>query len=271
MPSPYLQHLVTDPTFGYLFPHRLAIAAFGVANEYQLRKHLPQLTDGVHYTKIRGNDNIQRLFYSLSGLLALADLINSPQAQDFWKSLVEYTKSGGALVHLQPAALYTDSETALEPIAQSAELAIAEPPLVESAPFIQVTPDNPAYALAQYLSPEIQRIINNALTTAPTSPIATPTANTHNLTPQDTATLIFKAQEVLGDQIAKAQASQPKTTITVWQQCDGWLSNQDGIAISILYATVVLILGFSSYLLTGMAIGRDSYPTPQPQVQTLWK
>ncbi|MBD2094251.1 hypothetical protein H6F90_03700 [Trichocoleus sp. FACHB-591] len=82
-PNPCLQHLIADPTFGYLFPHRLTLAAFGVPNDYHLRKHYPRLVEGQHYLKIRGSDHVERLFYILVGLLMLADLVNTPQWQAF--------------------------------------------------------------------------------------------------------------------------------------------------------------------------------------------
>ncbi|MDX2245073.1 MAG: hypothetical protein NW224_30720 [Leptolyngbyaceae cyanobacterium bins.302] len=246
-----LQHLLLDPTYGYLYPHRHAVAAFGLPNDYQLSKHRPRLTEGQHWHKIRGVDHIDRVFYSLPGLELLTQLIATPQAQAFWQSLSQHTQPGGALVQIQPASLYTEPE----PLAAT----------TEPAPSVDTTPDNPAYALAQYLSPEIQQVVNNAL--AATTPAAQP------LTPQDTAALIFKAQEVVGDQIAKAQASQPRntTTITIWQQWDNWLTTQDSIAIAILYALLICLTGFGSYLLIAASLQQNSAPAYQPQAETVWK
>lgn len=244
-----LQHLLLDPTYGYLYPHRHAVAAFGLPNEYQLAKHRPRLTEGQHWHKIRGVDHVDRVFYSLPGLELLTQLIATPQAQAFWQLLSQQTQPGGALVQISPASLYTEPELIT---------ATAEP-----ASFVDMTSDTPAHALAQYLSPDIQRVIDNAL--AATSPAVQP------LTPQDTAALIFKAQEVLGDQIAKAQASQPRTTVTIWQQWDGWLSTQDSLALSIIYGLLILLTGFGSYFLIAASLQRSPSPAYQPQSETVWK
>lgn len=250
-----LQHLILDPTYGYLYPHRHAIAALGLPNEYQLSKHRSSLTKGLHWHKIPGADRIERIFYTLPGLELLCQIIATPQAQAFWQSLSHHTQPGGALVQVSPASLYSEPE----PISAEAE----------PVPLVEVASDTPAYALAQYLSPEIQRVVNSALTSA--SVHSTPPTP---MSPQDTAALIFKAQEVLGDQIAKAQASQPrtetKTTITIWQQWDGWLAGQDSVAISIVYGLLILLIGFGSYFLIGVSLQRNSAPTYQ-QSQTVWK
>lgn len=244
-----LQHLLLDPTYGYLYPHRRTVASFGLPNEYQLTKHRPRLVEGQHWHKIRGVDHVDRVFYSLPGLEMLTQLIATPQAQAFWQVLSQHTQPGGALVQISPASLYTEPELSTT--------------TVEPAPFVDVTPDTPAHALAQYLSPDIQRVVDNALAAA--SPTPQP------LTPQDTAALIFKAQEVVGEQIAKAQASQPRTTITIWQQWDGWLSTQDSVAVAIVYGLLILLTGFGSYFLIAASLPRNPSPAYQPQSQSVWK
>lgn len=253
-----LQHLLLDPTYGYLYPHRHAIAALGLPNEYQLSKHRSSLSKGLHWHKIPGADRIERIFYTLPGLELLCQIIATPQALAFWHSLSQHTQPGGALVQIQPAHLYFEPELTT---------ATVDPELV-----VDTAPENPAYALAQYLSPEIQRVVDSAL--AASVPTSTQ-SGTQSMTPQDTAALIFKAQEVLGDQIAKAQASQPrvenKITVNIWQQWDGWLAGQDSVAISIVYGLLILLIGFGSYFLIGVSLQRNSAPAYQPQSQTVWK
>ena len=103
--NPHLQNLFTHPQYGFLFPHQCASAAFGVPNEYHIYKHRPKLTEGLHYLKLRGDDHIDRLYYTLGGLLLLADLIGNPYALQFKESLVEFTR-GGAIVPAAPVDLY---------------------------------------------------------------------------------------------------------------------------------------------------------------------
>ena len=86
----YLQQLIPHPQMGYLFPHRAAVAAFQVPNEYQLNKHRPKLVENQHWFKIRGTDHIDRVFYSLAGLLLLSDLVATPQAQAFKQALIQH-------------------------------------------------------------------------------------------------------------------------------------------------------------------------------------
>lgn len=262
--NPYLQHLISDPNFGYLFPHRLALAAFGVPNDYHLRKHYPRLVDGQHYIKIRGSDHVERLFYTLVGLLALSDLVNTPQAQAFKQALIAHTQPGGAMVQVQPSPLYqsplqTTSALYGEPTppAESSELAPTDYPVTGSSPFAGNSPQaDPAYLVAQYLQPQIERAIERSVTArAPASPML-------YQTPQETAALIFEAQRVASEQaqqtaqtllkaqrlMAEQQSSEIRVNVSLWKRWDHWLSRQDTWAMSLIAAAIVALSGISAYL-----------------------
>lgn len=283
--NPYLPHLIADPNFGYLFPHRLALAAFGVPNDYHLRKHYPRLVDGQHYIKIRGSDHVERLFYTLVGLLTLSDLVTTPQAQAFKQALIAHTQPGGAMVQAQPASLYqAPSQTAAPlyrestPTALPSELAPPGYPVTSSSPFSgNTTPTDPAYLVAQYLQPQIERAIERSLAARlPAS--AETTTPVPSQTPQDTAALIFEAQRVASEQaqqtaqtlltaqrlIAEQQSSEIHVSVNLWKRWDDWLSQQDTWAMSLIAAAVVAIAGISTYFFVGSAVR----PSPAPNYST---
>lgn len=102
--SAFLQFLIPDRDYGYLFPHSRAVAAFGAVSEYHITKHRPHLTEGVHFIKSAGNgtDHVVRVFYTFSGLLLLADLVGSAQAVQLKQALLDHAQrqaqAPGALV-----------------------------------------------------------------------------------------------------------------------------------------------------------------------------
>lgn len=281
--NPYLHHLISDPNFGYLFPHRLALAAFGVPNDYHLRKHYPRLVDGQHYIKIRGSDHVDRLFYTLVGLLALSDLVNTPQAQAFKQALIAHTQPGGAMVQAHPASLYqSPSQTASSlcseppPTAAPSELAPTGYSVASSSPFGNSTQPDPAYLVAQYLQPQIERAIAARVLDSPGA-----TAPIPPQTPQDTAALIFEAQRVASEQaqqtaqtllnaqrlIAAQQPSEIHVSVNLWKRWDDWLSRQDTWAMSLIAAAVVALAGISAYFLVGAAVYQS--PAPNDSTQSL--
>jgi len=259
----YLQFLIPDRTFGYLYPHRYAIAAFGCPNEYQLTKHRSKLTENQHWLKLRGSDHIDRVFYSLAGLLVLADLVATPQAQDFKQALVEHCQ-GGAIIKSPPQAIHQPptSTTALyaDPVPTPTAF---EPELPSYAP---LTPADPAYTLAQYLQPEISRVIEQSMTSQ------------HSLSPQDTAALIFEAQRVASEQIFKAQKivtdQQPPeihVTLNVWERWDSWLATQDAFAFSLVAAGLIALPGLGSWLLVATAVRNSPAPSSNYSTQSDWR
>jgi len=282
MSNPFLQHLISEPTFGHLFPHRLAIAAFGVANEYQLNKHRPRLVEGQHYVKIRGADHVERLFYTLIGLLELADLVGTPQAQQFKQALVQHTQPGGALVPSQPSHPYHS------PSVFPAHL-YAEPiPGFSSAPEplptypITVQPNDPAYLVAQYLQPQIERAIERSVAAKIPSPSPAAPVISHFQTPQDTAALIFEAQRLAGEQARetattlmtaqKLMANQQPTEVRInfWEKADSWLATQEAWAMTLIAVSIVALAGISSYFFFE-AILRPVPSAPNPSTQSIWR
>ncbi|MGG6297757.1 hypothetical protein ACQ4M4_25470 [Leptolyngbya sp. AN02str] len=256
---PYLPHLISDPTYGYLFPHRLTLAAFGVPNDYHLRKHYPRLVEGQHYLKIRGSDHVERIFYTLIGLLTLADLVNTPEAKTFQQALIAHTQPGGALVPVHPAPLSP-------PPAHATTLDWVTPAAFPiHAPIPQSTP---ARWVAQSLPPEIDR----AIQPAPASPpISLPT-------PQDTAALIFEAQRVAAQHaqqtaqtLLNAQRlihdhppSNLHLHLNIFKRWDTWLAQQDTWAMTLVATAIFVLAGTSAYLLVGALLP----PAPPPHPST---
>lgn len=269
----YLQQLIPDPNVGYLFPHRAAVGAFGVPNEYQLNKHRSKLAENQHWFKIRGNDHIDRVFYSLAGLLLLADLIGTPQAQAFKQALIQHCQ-GGAIVKSSPATLYqpiaAPSALYAEPVPQTA----FQP---DFSPAQNLTPADPAYALARYLQPEISRVVEQAISAQSSSPPGV--ASSGSLSPQDTAALIFEAQRVASEQIFQAQRlaaeNQPSEeihiTVNVWDRWNSWLDQQDVFAFSLVAAGMVALMGLGSWLLVASAVRTAPSSTPSYSTQSTWR
>ena len=282
MSNPYLQHLISDPTFGYLFPHRLAVAAFGVPNEYHLRKHYPRLVEGQHYLKIRGADHVERLFYTLVGLLNLSDLVNTPQAQAFKQALVQHTQPGGSLVpsptQLPVMEAETPAPTVFNPPYPSSSAPLAADPLVVN---------DPAYLVAQYLTPQLEQAIDRTLTTR----FSSPTPSTYQ-SPQDTAALIFEAQRVASEQaqqtaqtLLQAQrlmTEQPQPSQQsenpIHLHLNTWFAEQDPWAMTLITVALIALSGIGTYFLALAVLKPVPSPTPtypqsipQPIPQTTWR
>lgn len=270
----YLQQLIPAPNVGYLFPHRAAIGAFGVPNEYQLNKHRPKLLENQHWFKIRGDDHIDRVFYSLAGLLLLADLIGTPQAQAFKRSLIQYCQ-GGAIVRSQPAVLYSP----LSPTEVYAEPAPTEAFELNSWPAQTLTPTDPAYSVAPYLQPDILQAVNQAISSHSAAPDGV-VSSSGSLSPAETAALIFEAQRVVGEQIFQAQRlsaekSQPPSeihvTVNLLDRWNSWLDQQDAFAFSLFAIGMVFFIGLGSWLLVDSAVRQPPAPTPSYNTQSTWR
>ena len=221
-------------------------------NEYQLNKHRPKLIENQHWFKIRGSDHIDRVFYSLAGLLLLANLIATPQAQAFKQALIQHCQ-GGAMVKASTAPLY-------QPPTTPATLYAEPVPTMPDQPAL--TPSNPAYVLARYLQPEISRVVEQSIANHAAASPATQT-------PQETAALVFEAQRVASEQIFKAQQivtdQQPSkihVTLNIWERWDSWLAQQDAFAFSLVTAGVITLMGLGSWLLVASADRNP--PTPAP-------
>ncbi|MBD2123275.1 hypothetical protein [Trichocoleus sp. FACHB-262] len=265
----YLQQLIHHSQMGYLFPHRVAVAAFRVPNEYQLNKHRPKLVENQHWFKIRGTDHIDRVFYSLAGLLLLADLVATPQAQAFKQALMQHCQ-GGAMVKAPPNFLYHSPSvsTALyaEPVPQTTFES-------ELTPDDLLTPADPAYELAQYLQPPTSWGVEPGI--AP----STTTASEMYQNSQDTAALIFQAQRVASEQIFQAQrlmTQQPKTpdvqvTVNLWRKWNTWVDQQDIFAFSLVAAGMIGMAGFGSWLLVSSAVRHAPDPASHYSPQSYWR
>lgn len=255
--NPYLHHLIADPTFGYLFAHRLAIAAFGVPNEYHLNKHRPRLLEGQHYIKIRGADHIERLFYTLIGLLTLADLIGTPQAQQFKQALVQSTQPGGEIVSVQPTPLYQP-----QPTSQT---------LLYPEPAASMHTDS---LLAHYLQLPTEHTTPPAITRIPAPAPLLP------MTLQDTAALIFEAQRLTGEHarqtaetLLEAQRlmthpQPPQIHLTLWKRADNWFATQDTWAMLLIAGSLFALVGLSAYFVVSAAV-RQAPPPGSYSTQSL--
>lgn len=270
----YLQHLVPDRNAGYLFPHSLAMGAFGVEKEYHLLKHRPRLVENQDWFKLKGVDHIFRVYYSLAGLLKLADLINTPQAQAFKQALIQHCQ-GGSIVKSQPAPLYSSPATPTELYAEPAIATAFETNLSSAQP---LTPADPAYALAHYLQPEISRVVEQAISSHTPTPAGVFAPG--SLSPQELAAIIFKAQQVSSEHIfegqrlsAENQQSPPEIYVTVnyWDRWNSWLDQQDAFAFSLVAAGMITLMGLSSWLLVAIAVRTAPTSTPSHSTQSTWR
>lgn len=260
----YLQCLIPDRTVGYLFPHSLAMSAFGVPNEYQINKHRPQLVEGQDWFRLKGEDHIIRVYYSLAGLLKLADLINSPQAQAFKQSLIHHCQ-GGAIVKSQPAPL---SLVPTAPTALYAEPCIPKGAAPNGTAFQPPPTADPAYRLAQYLQPDLTQAVEQAMSSH--SPASSDVDSPSFLTAKTTAALIFEAQQVCSQQILTAQQLMAKNqppeihvTVHFWERWNTWLDQQDPFAFALVAAGMLALAGVGGWLLVTSAVHAPP-PAPSP-------
>jgi len=270
----YLQHLIPDRNVGYLFPHSLAMGAFGVQKEYHLLKHRPSLTQNQHWCKLKGADNIFRVYYTLAGLLKLADLVNTPQAQAFKQALIQHCQAG-AIVKSQPSPLYAPPAVPTELCAEPPISQAFEPNLSSSQ---SLTPADPAYRLAQYLQPEISQVVEQAI--ASHSPAPTGMASSGSLSPQELAAIIFNAQQVSSDHIFEAQRlsaenrqppSEIHVTVNLWDRWNSWLDQQDAFAFALVAAGMIALMGLGSWLLVVNSLRTAPTSTPGYSTQSTWR
>jgi hypothetical protein len=88
----------------------------------------------------------------------------------------------------------------------------------------------PAIALAHYLTPEMQQMVESA-----------------------------RAR-------ADSQSPQPQTRLTLWQRWEDWLSAQDSLAVAIASSLLLLLLGFGSYILMASSLHQGTAPSPSHPV-----
>ncbi len=193
--SAFLQFLIPDRDYGYLFPHSRSVAAFGAVSEYHITKHRPHLTEGVHFIKSAGNgtDHVVRVFYTFSGLLLLADLVGTVQAVQLKQALLDHAQrqaqAPGALVpahgsgmsytqpQVQPTGPY-DSLPSAQPgqFQQWGQPAIHQPgqlapnahgylpvPQLNGQPYGQPGQTDPTHQVAAALAPYVDRSVNQTV------------------------------------------------------------------------------------------------------------
>ena len=128
----YLSYLMHHPSYGALFPNRLAVAVFGVPNRHHIDKHRPFLQEGIDWVTLpSASDHTPRVYYTLSGLPKLCDLVGTPQAQSFKHTLLQAIQSstptlsvppGGALVPTPLPPTVPPPSAPLVPIAATSPL-----------------------------------------------------------------------------------------------------------------------------------------------------
>ncbi|WP_193886157.1 hypothetical protein [Oculatella sp. LEGE 06141] len=234
-------------------PHRIAINALGATNDYQVRKHYPKLTIPEHYFKLRGRDHVDRIFYTLKGLVLLCDLIGTEQARQF-KSILEHRQS--AIVQGQEPTLY---------FAEASEGQAVYAEIVED----YITPSHPKYELVRRFQPDMEPVDQATAQRESSSHVSENTAamifeaqriaQAGVIKPQDTAEMIFKAQQLVSEQIFKGQ-SQQQNAIHAWKRFDSWLNQQEIWAFALFCSMCIALLGIGSYLCLSL-LSRNSNPS----------
>ncbi len=190
------------------------------------------------------------------------------------------------MVQAQPASLYQSPlQTASSlyggptPTDAPSELVLTRYPVTSSSPFGgNSTPTDPAYLVAQYLQPQIERAIERSLAARVPASSGTMTP-VPSQTPQDTAALIFEAQRVASEQaqqtaqtllnaqrlIAEQQPSKIYVSVNPQRRWDDWLSQQDTWAMSLIAAAIVALAGISAYFFVGAAVRQAPAPNYSTQ------
>ncbi|WP_088894951.1 hypothetical protein [Leptolyngbya ohadii] len=178
--TPYI-----DPDYGILLPTALAMPALGLT-DHGLRKFRPLLVEAVDFIRQPGPGSIERIFYSATGLLKLANAAATPQAEALKTALQPYLPPpqgsspslppprdpAAGIVPLPPHAvqLYTPSPSDLDPYAPaqrrvpastsmttrstvSADHTVIPPSITPAYAF--AGSDNPALEIAHQLAPHL--------------------------------------------------------------------------------------------------------------------
>lgn len=179
--------------------------------------------------------------------MALCDLVNTPQAQQFKQQLAPFT----AIVPTTPHQLY-------------------QTPRRSDPDYL----DRPiAWQLAAIQPTAITAIDLGSFPSSALSPAPPPTSSAS----QDTAELIFRAQKLATEGLLQALDRTPKPpaiTVTVkssWHRANSWLERQDAMAMALLTVMVFLAVAVGSYSLMGALRPPVAPPTPVPQSQIDWQ
>lgn len=276
-----------DPDYGLLLPTALTLAKLGTT-DYQIRKHRPQLGENEDYLRVRGQDNVDRIFYSLAGLLKLCRLLPStPQIQQFEQELGQFLQFSqpGAIAPAQPQAIrpqpyypgaltptrLTSPDVVIPPASFGTDYAPAH--LMQHPPGAV----NPAQQVASALAPHIQGAVDRAIARA-------------EVNQQSQSDLLFQQQQLELEKfktytqvILEAQRQSSQNTANVVSQIptsdlyveqnvaseespwSRWFNYQDPLAIALLCSAMVALAAVSSYVFAALArqsVERPSYTPP---------
>lgn len=291
--TPLLQYLIHDPTYGYLFAHRLAMVAFGLRSDSQLRKYYPQLTLNTDYLKLRGEDHVDRIFYTLSGLQKLVSYLQTPQASQFWAELTQYIQAQqkGAMVPQPQSPLVPQVPVApgvlnyeLPVLAQdpfldepsetyTSDSVVGPSHLVARTPVpddsLPVEREQALAQLAAYLEPAIERAIASQWLTTP------PVPSSLSLDPlqlqKQTADIIFQGQRLASEAFQKGAETATSSQgyllnfPNLFQEADDWLARQDRFAVALISVSVVALCSVAGYFVMGVFSPSPQPSLPQPQ------
>lgn len=115
--QPFISQLIIDPQFGYLLPNSLAIAALGSTDKIIRQLREKHLTAGTHY--LQEQTIPRRIYYTVAGLAALANHLETDRAKGFIETLWGFVGSQSALAHRPPADLanHTQQVEVIQPYA----------------------------------------------------------------------------------------------------------------------------------------------------------
>ena len=183
----YLSHLINHPQFGVLFPNRIAVAVFGVPSRHYIDKWRVSLIEGQDWLTLPSDtDNTPRVYYTLTGLPKLCDLVNTSQAQVFKQQLLgalqtlpssqslPTARPGGTLVPVavpptpSPGPSASPLVYASEPLPSPAthtpasEYSPPPSPAFPSSP-VAATPSPPITQLSDHLSARVASTVTPAI------------------------------------------------------------------------------------------------------------
>ena len=229
-------------THGWLYPHHLAIQSLGAGSDYHLRKNFNRLLPGTHYLKIKGPDNIQRIFYTIAGLKMLCEMVRTQQTFHFAQQLQTIEQNP----EFPQLPAYGDTTR------QSSPLTVHQGEFVNSefpSHFAENSFSAPAgYQLASPASPTDLGMMPPEMpqTQQPPTEISPQISEREAI-----AQTIFEAQGLVRDSMLQAQSQQfvhsSYQRQTLWDQADEFLKQQDTFAISMILSGVFCVLLMGTY------------------------
>ena len=300
--SEFLQFLIPDRDYGYLFPHSRAVAAFGVPNEYHITKHRAHLTEGLHYIKSAGNgtDHVVRVFYTFNGLLLLADFVGTAQAVQLKQALLDYAQrqaqapgalvpaQGGGMAATQPQVAPRggyDPTPYGQPVPQPqwGQPALHQPgqlvpnahgylPVPSAAQAYGQQTTDPAQQVAAALAPYVDRSVSRHLGTAQSQQeqslqLVEAVTNTMLRAQEQSAAHIARAYEQASGNpnLQPQQHSTPAILLLPEPERSAWWVANDGWFTVLLATGLVVLVGVGTWLIASVVLhGMQSQPGAQP-------